>query len=803
MNTRLYIKEGEPDKGFSGSTDAQFGRSLMDLYGNPDSYRLPTLEEALREAKFPQAEHLAKECVRKAKAHMRGLKAPMMLTLEDIAVLAMFFGDVDSVCFDLLNAALAKDPPLQHMRGLLALLLVALRKLPVCVHHGALVFYSELKHADYKEGERKCWNRFIAAIEAFEASGLTQVQKFPTTFIVLGKKCCYDVGSFFERGPEFILEPGTVVTVNKRTESVITTEVIPSERVQVLKQFTNTLIQKQLQQYQQQMQQQQPPLLSPPISPTSPTPQQKSPMMQPGTDCSLLSKTFYASSIHWNGCIISWSPVNFSLQPEQNSRVVYQVSRRMNVFTPKSASIVYEGTDTTVEYTDLEPDIAYEFHLRYGIPSDDDGTAAPLTATLAPLSLSKSGQQNMLWSKWSSTLRVKTPKLFVNTEKVAFHIEYWHTVEFDIKIPTLVSKKAPNAGKSPLKFHVVQNLKGESEQISQIFDTNKITLRNLLPDSEYDVKVRVSRTGEDKWSGFTAFNVITLKLQPPPGFVASARHWHKIRLTWGTPAGCDSKAVQYRVDVKTAQNEFEPLYEGFSTSYSYEKLSPETEYTFRAYATLDNKRSDWTETSARTPAIPPFEKARWKECPESVVDSPRGYVVGGSRGEAVTFLGTDCAVVPYEALLVPNTLNRWGVKVRRLPEGVNDARGIWFGVAPYDIDQSTGWRNLERAGWYFWCGGPAVKKALSWSTPMLFSGPPHNYKRLPYGDGKVRSFLQEGDVVMMEMDMVCGDLSFVIKGEECTTGPAYTGIPLDVPLVPVVNITRKNTSVEFILPQLS
>lgn len=799
---RLYRKVSTLDKDFNDDDICtQFNKSLINLYGTIDTYHLPTLEEALREAKFQQSELIAKECIRQAQSHQKNIKSPTPLTLEDISVLTLFFGGSDSIYFDYLNYSFLESPPSQNARGLLILLLIALRKLPVCTQPGPLVSYSSVDPSSYREGTRKFWDHFVSAVDAFQASGLVQSQQLGTAFIIEGDTRCYNVGAFFMRDDEYIFEPGTAVRIIKKIETVVTTEMLLGT-TPILQDFIASLTTPLFQ------------MTSPMTSPSSSlSSQQKSPMLPPGNDNALLSRTFLARSIHWNGCILSWAPVNFSLQPQQSNKVVYQISRPASVFTQKHNAIVYEGTETTVEHTGLEPEMSYEFYLRYGIlQSDGDDDNISSTSSLLSLpslrpnsnSNSNSNQQpSIVWSKWTVPLKVKTPKLYVNIENVAFHIEFWHTAAFDIKIPTLITKKMPDGGKHLLKYHVVQNLKGENAPTSQIFDTSRITLRNLLPDSEYDVKVRVARANDDKWSPFTAFNMLTLKLQPPPGFAASARHWHKIRLTWGTPAGCDDKAVLYTVELKMGDNMYTPLYEGFAQSFSYEDLSPETEYVFRAAATLDNKRSDWIEASARTPTVSPFENARWKECPESIADSSRGYVIGGARGgEVATFLGTDCAVVLYETLIPQNMVVKWGVRVRRFPEGVGDSRGLWFGVAPYNVDQSMGWRNLERAGWYFWCGGgSAARKVSAWSTPMLFSGPPHNYKRVPYGEGKVRSCLKEGDVVVVEMDTVCGDLSFVIKGEDCASGPAYTGIPLDVPLVPVVNITRKNTSVEFVSSQ--
>ena len=785
LSARLHRKQNCADRDFYEGLDVQFNMSLGKLYNcsGSDGYRLPTLEEALEEANFQNPEYITKECKRQAGTHMTNPKVPETLTFEDMSVLTFFFGGADSVYFDFLNSCLLDDSPPRYMRGLLALLLVALRKLPVCTQTGPLVFYSEHARKEYAEGQRKFWRMFVAAIEAFEASGLRQSQKVATTFVVTGKLRCYNIGSLFMRDSEYLLEPGLIVDVKKRTESVTVVEA-SVQNAPVLEGFITEL--------QQQQQQQ-----------------------RIGGSSSIgssiggeTSKSFIAETVLWNGCILTWAPVHHT--GHKHEQIIYQLSRRSNVFMPKYNTIVYEGPETTVEYTDLEPDATYEFYLRAGVVvkneanNSTNNSSSGIGAKIGLQLLQQQQQQQVTWDKWSLPLRVKTPKLCITSANVVFHTEVWHRVVIEIKIPTFVRKKTTEtgSGKSILRYQATRRLKGEEDpQESSAFEKNKITLKNLLPNSEYDVALRVGRTDEEKWSEYTHFTIKTLNLPSPPGLAATARYWHKVKLTWGTPAGCEEKAVLYRVELKEG-DKYRALWEGFRTSFVYEKLSPETEYTFRVALGVDGKWSDWGVISARTTAVLPFAASHWKECPDNVAEHSRGYAVEGERGEVATFLGTDCAVVLYETPLTQNALNKWGIRVKHLPEGVTDARGIWIGVAPYDTDQSAGWRNLEKVGWYFWCGGsPTQKLALQLGGGMLFSGPPHNYKRRPYGKGIVRSFLQEDDVVHVEMDMVCGDLSFLIKGEDCSSGPAYTGIPLDVPLVPVVNITRKGTSVEFVPPQ--
>lgn len=56
--------------------------------------------------------------------------------------------------------------------------------------------------------------------------------------------------------------------------------------------------------------------------------------------------------------------------------------------------------------------------------------------------------------------------------------------------------------------------------------------------------------------------------------------------------------------------------------------------------------------------------------------------------------------------------------------------------------------------------------------------------------------MRTGDSVGIVMDMTKGDLSFVLRGENF--GVAYTGIPLDRPLVPCVVLYNIGDSVEFV-----
>ena len=58
-------------------------------------------------------------------------------------------------------------------------------------------------------------------------------------------------------------------------------------------------------------------------------------------------------------------------------------------------------------------------------------------------------------------------------------------------------------------------------------------------------------------------------------------------------------------------------------------------------------------------------------------------------------------------------------------------------------------------------------------------------------------YVHTGDSVGVVMDITKGDISFVLNG--ANLGVAYSGIPLDKPLVPCVHLCRKGDSVELII----
>ena len=101
------------------------------------------------------------------------------------------------------------------------------------------------------------------------------------------------------------------------------------------------------------------------------------------------------------------------------------------------------------------------------------------------------------------------------------------------------------------------------------------------------------------------------------------------------------------------------------------------------------------------------------------------------------------------------------------------------GVAPFDIDQNEVKHEYRKTGWYYDC-----------FNELLCSGPPRNYNPIYKPIKRYGKYNHKNWKIGVVMDTIKGELSFVLDG--INYGPAYTGIPLDRPLVPCF-IFKKGT----------
>ena len=247
--------------------------------------------------------------------------------------------------------------------------------------------------------------------------------------------------------------------------------------------------------------------------------------------------------------------------------------------------------------------------------------------------------------------------------------------------------------------------------------------------------------------------------------------WNAISLSWNAVEGAKS----YLVEVDNDEVFWEP---GTSNTFTKGKLLPETEHSFKVRVIHEKTMGEWSNAvKERTK-----QSYAWKECPGHV-DRDRIYSVDPRNTKIATKIGSGygCTTIPGNAPLLPNKVTSWSIKI--LKSKNNDGFGIFVGVAPSDINQNADNRNC---GWYFRC-----------YSSTLCSGPPHSQQRKEYGPRKERGqCIRTGDTIGVVMDTAKGELSLALNG--VNYGVAYSGIPLNKPLVPCVLLWHTGDSVELI-----
>lgn len=203
--------------------------------------------------------------------------------------------------------------------------------------------------------------------------------------------------------------------------------------------------------------------------------------------------------------------------------------------------------------------------------------------------------------------------------------------------------------------------------------------------------------------------------------------------------------------------------------------------------------SKWSDTTLFTTNF--SQCCTWKKCPryvtsgsEYILDTTNtriaikkdtgedddDYVYGYSFTTYATIIGN----IPIPL----NGVTSWNIKILKT---WNHGQGVYIGVASSNVNQDFS-DNFEKDGWYFNC-----------HNSKLWSGPPHNYRAVEYGPRKRDGlYVQTGDVVGVVVDTTKGSLSFVLN--EVNLGIAYSGIPLDKPIVPCVILEYEGDSVEII-----
>ena len=257
---------------------------------------------------------------------------------------------------------------------------------------------------------------------------------------------------------------------------------------------------------------------------------------------------------------------------------------------------------------------------------------------------------------------------------------------------------------------------------------------------------------------------------------AKSTTWNTMTVTWDAVEG----ASFYQIEVD-GSNSWK-----VSTRNTFTKQGffSNTEHTFRVRAVKGNEVSEWSSVvKRRTQRAPNFSECVWKECPD-YVSKNRRYSVDEKNPRIATNIGNgeNYCIIIGNTPLPRNKMTPWNIIISN-PE--TDGKGIYIGVAPFDINQDCG-RHFKKFGWYLHC-----------HNSSLWSGPPHFYNGNAYRlRGRNRRLASLGYRFGVLMNTSTGKLSFVIR--DTNHGIAYDGIPLDKPLVPSVVLAYERDSVHII-----
>lgn len=187
--------------------------------------------------------------------------------------------------------------------------------------------------------------------------------------------------------------------------------------------------------------------------------------------------------------------------------------------------------------------------------------------------------------------------------------------------------------------------------------------------------------------------------------------------------------------------------------------------------------SEWSEPALLVPTF--ADCCIWAR-PHEDTAAERMYELLG-RG-TVRKLGENgyTTTVTAAATLPPNVNLTWDVTVKKAHQ--NKGKGVYVGVAPYDVDPNES--NQKSCGWYMYC-----------FNQTLWSGPPFGYRSRRF-EGTTGSSFQGEVRLFFNSKRRPATLSVKLKNSP-TLHLAYKNIPMDKPLVPAVVIEYVDTVVSI------
>ena len=403
----------------------------------------PTLEEALASMGYEKAKELAELLTEKATEKLKEFDAPG-LTVEDITAIFCYtfewdkrkFGDGNNP-YRALNNSLSVDrnnAALKKTRGILFLLLQALRKLPRFVPESHTLYRGLKIHVQteadpefperkpYATGNEKTWWAFTSTTTSLEATKTFVGAYKATLFVVSGNPWGYDISLFsgFPEEKEILLEPerklkvtsvvreGQLITVHSE---MLSTPLVLEKVVKVPKRVKEIKAKKVI--------------------------------------IKEVPENLKAENITDKTIDLSWTLVEVKGKEVKYQVVMKKVGRLFN----RSTETVYDGTKSKCTVDNLEQWTEYEFQVRCGYEGD--------------------------WGKWSEKVIVETNAV----NNFVARAESWDTISLSWNLVTTKPGKI-------VDYFVEMKKEGEN-MFTEIYNGQEpnVTKRGLISGTEYSFRV--------------------------------------------------------------------------------------------------------------------------------------------------------------------------------------------------------------------------------------------------------------------------------------------------------------------------
>ena len=315
----------------------------------------------------------------------------------------------------------------------------------------------------------------------------------------------------------------------------------------------------------------------------------------------------------------------------------------------------------------------------------------------------------------------------------------------------------------------------EGDTVGIILDTKKGTLsfvldrvnqgiayKNIPLDTPLIPCVILFRTGDTiQIKPGVKTKEVSCKAKVPQNIYAKASSCNIADVNWDSVSDAEYYQIKAKGRTRIAATK--------KHKHALDMLLPGTETKICVRAVFKDSVSEWS-----APVLLKMPSWRCDWGPSQAMLLADNYEVSkeNHRIATKTYEGIGTAVIRGTTILPADSETSWGVKVLRSKD--NNGMGIHIGISPYDEGPN------KDAVWCIDCNSPNVLKGKTSLSTKKFG-----------------EYVHEGDTVGVIMNMVKGELSFVLCGEKVVA--PFDNIRLDKPIVPCVLLKNEGDSVELVV----